>query len=60
MHLLATNVTNVHTIAESMFPKVIYSMNPHSESLYTIDLYAFKIVYSIYHLLYFICNYIPI
>ena len=31
MHLLATNVTSVYNIGESIFPKVLNLMNPHSE-----------------------------
>ena len=45
MHLLAPNVTSVYTIGESIFPKVLDLMNPHSESLYTMVVYAELIVY---------------
>ena len=31
MHLLAPNVTSVYTIGESILPKVLDLMNPHSE-----------------------------
>ena len=32
MHLLAPDVNYVYSIGESIFPKVLDSMNPHSES----------------------------
>ena len=38
--MLAPNVTSVYTFGESIFPKALDLMNPHSESLYTIGVYA--------------------
>ena len=32
MYLQAPNVTSVYTISESIFPKVLDLINPHSES----------------------------
>ena len=32
MHLLTPDVTSVYTIGESIFPKVLDFMNPHSEN----------------------------
>ena len=32
MHLMAPNVSNVYTISESIFPKVLDLMNRYSES----------------------------
>ena len=40
MHLLAPNVTSIYTIGESIFPNVLDLMNPHSESYYTMVVYA--------------------
>ena len=32
MHLLAPNVIRIYTIGDSIFPKVLDLMNPHSKS----------------------------